>query len=68
MKKALLIDNKKSYCDHGFLNPMKARKGKYIPDNLCNHMKEIVIKYCSMKRALRLHSSYDDPKLNYHDI
>ena len=36
-----LIDNKKCLCDHGFLHTMKERKGKYTPENLYNHMKEI---------------------------
>ena len=39
-KSQFLIDNKQSLCEHGGLNPMTARKGKYIPVNVYTSMKD----------------------------
>ena len=39
-----LIDNKQHLCEHGFLHPMKSRKGKYIPDNLYTSMEDTLKK------------------------
>ena len=55
-------------CDHGGLHPTKERKGKFIPGNLYNQMKEIFIKDWNMKRLLILHSSEDITDLTNHDI
>ena len=33
-KSQYLIDNKQHLCEHSFLHPMTARKGKYIPHNV----------------------------------
>ena len=38
-KRYFLIDNKQWLCEHGGLHPMIARKGKYLPENVYNHMK-----------------------------
>ena len=63
-----LIDNKWCLCDHGFLYPTKARKGGYIPENLYNLMKEVLIKDWNSNRALGQHSGDDCPELNNHYI
>ena len=34
MESDIFIYNKECVCDHGFLHPMKARKGRYIIGNL----------------------------------
>ena len=57
MKKEIFIDNIRWLCGHGGVYPMKARKGKYIPGNVYNQMKEVFIKYCKYKRLLILYSS-----------
>ena len=38
--KPFLIGDNQSLCKHGGLHPMIARKVKYIPGNIYNHMKE----------------------------
>ena len=44
-KSQFLIDKKQKLCEHGGLNPIKSRKGKYIPVNVYNPMKYTFIKY-----------------------
>ena len=39
-KSQYLIDNKRHLYEHGFLHPMTARKGKYIPDNVYTSMED----------------------------
>ena len=63
-----IIQNKEFLCDNCFLHPMKVRKGKYIPGNLYNQTKEILIKYWNMKRLLVLHSSGYIPDLANYEI
>ena len=55
-------------CDHGVLNPMLARKGKYIPGNIYNKMNETLIKNWKDKNLLWLDSSEDIPNSTYHEI
>ena len=43
-KKHFLIENKQCLCDHGGLHPIIEIKGKYIPGNVYNKMKETFIK------------------------
>ena len=54
--------------DHGGLQPMKERKGKYIPENVYNQMKEILIKDWKEKRLLGLYSSEYIPNSTNYDI
>ena len=51
-KRNFLIDNIKCLCGHEFLHPMREIKGKYIPVNLYNKMKEIFMKYWKENRLL----------------
>ena len=39
-KSRFLTDNKQHLCIHGFLHPMTARKGKYIPENVKTSMED----------------------------
>ena len=55
-------------CDHGGLHQMKERKGKHIPENVYNQMKEILLKDLREKRLLGLYSSEYIPDLTNHDI
>ena len=48
-KSQYLIDNRRHLCEHGFLHPMTARKGKYIPDNLYTSMEDIFKKNCILR-------------------
>ena len=43
-KRHFIICNKYLLHDHGGLHPMISRKGKHIPGNVYNQMKEIFIK------------------------
>ena len=43
-KRKCLIYNKKCLCEHSSLHPMISIKGRYIPINEYNHMKEKFIK------------------------
>ena len=43
-KRYFLIYNKECVCNHGGSHPIKSIKGKYIPVNLYNQIKEIFIK------------------------
>ena len=43
-KSEYLIDNKQNLCEHGFLHPMTARKGKYIPHNVYTSMEDTLKK------------------------
>ena len=38
-KSRFFIDNRQNVCEHVGLNPMIARKGKYIPGKFYNSMK-----------------------------
>ena len=44
-----LIDNKQLLCDHGGLHQLISRKGKYIPGNVYNNMKETFIKIGNLR-------------------
>ena len=63
-----IIDNIKVFCDNGGLYPVKVRKGKYIPGNVYNQMKEIFIKNGIDKSLLGLNSSEDIPNFTNHEI
>ena len=63
-----MIDNKQCLCEHGGLNPMIERKGKYIPGNVQNHMKETFIKNWRSLSVLGLYLSEDIPNFTNHDI
>ena len=43
-KSQFLNDNKQHLCENGFLHPMTARKGKYIPDNVYTSMEDTLKK------------------------
>ena len=45
----MFIYNKQCLCEHGGLNPMISRKGKYIPEHVYNQMKEIFIKIGNLR-------------------
>ena len=55
-------------CNRGGLNPEKSRKGRYIPGNVYNQMKEIFIKDWKEKKLLGVYSSGYIPNLNNHQI
>ena len=55
-------------CKHGGLHPTIARKGKHIPGNVYNQMKETFIKNWKSKSLLGLYSSEDTPDFTNHDI
>ena len=57
----------KCLCENGGLHPMIVRKGKYIPGNVHNWMKEIFIKNWKSMSLLGLYSTEDIPKFTDHD-
>ena len=63
-----LFENSLFLCYHDFLYPMKERKGKYIPGNLCNQIKGVLIKYWNRKRFMVLHACEDISDLTYYEI
>ena len=63
-----MIDNKQHLCGHGFLHPMTARKGKYIPENVYTSMKDIYNKHLKSESVLGFDSSEEITHLNNHDI
>ena len=67
-KSQFLINNKKHLCEHGFLHPMTAQKGKYIPDNVYTSMKDIFNKKLQSKSVLGFDSSEEITHFNNHDI
>ena len=67
-KSHFLIDNKQHLCKHGFLHPMTARKGKYIPDNLYTSMKDTFNKNLQSKSVLGFDSSEEITHFNNLDI
>ena len=67
-KSQFLIDNKRHLCEHGFLHPMTAQKGKYIPDNVYTSMKDIFNKKLQSKSVLGFDSSEEITHFNNHDI
>ena len=56
-KSQCLMDNKQHLCEHGFLHPMTARKGKYIPENVYTSMKDTFNKNLQSKSVLGFYSS-----------
>ena len=56
-KSQFLIDTKKNLCEHGFLHPMTALKGKYIPDNVYTSMKYTFNKHWQSNSVLGFDSS-----------
>ena len=66
--KLFLIDNKQCLCEHGVLHLMVERKGKYIPGNVHNHMKETFIKNWLSLSVLGCNLSEDIPNFTNHDI
>ena len=67
-KSRFLIDNRQNLCEHGGLHPMKARKGKYIPDNVYTSMKETFIKNWESKSVLGFNPSEEITNLTNYDI
>ena len=63
-----MIDNKQLVCEHGGLNTIIARKGKYIPGNLYNIMKEKLIKNWQSQSVLGFNLSEDIPNVTNRDI
>ena len=39
-KSQFFIDNKQHLCEHGGLQPITIRKGKYVPDNVYTSMRD----------------------------
>ena len=66
-KSQFLIDDKQHLCEHGFLHPMKARKGKYIPDNVYTSVED-TFKKLHYKSVFGLNSSEEITHFNNHDI
>ena len=64
----LLIVNKQHLCEQGDLHPMTVQKGKYIPDNVYNSMKDIFNKHLDSKSVLGFDSSEEITHFNNHDI
>ena len=50
-----LIENIKYLCDFGSFHSIEARKGKYVPVNVNNKMREIFIKEWKDRRLLVLY-------------
>ena len=67
-KSQFLINNKQHLCEHGFLHPMTARKGKYIPYNVYTSMKDTFDKNLQSKSVLGFNSSEEITHFNNHDI
>ena len=44
-----MIDNRQNVCEHGGLHQMIARKGKYTPGKVYNHMKETFLKIGNLR-------------------
>ena len=63
-----LIDNKQCLCEHGGLHTMIARKRKYTPGNVYNHVKETFIKNWKFESFLELDLSEDIPNFTNNDI
>ena len=66
--KTFLIKNKHHLCEHGFLHPITAQKGKYIPDNVYTSMKDIFNKNLHSTSVLGFSSSEEITYFNNHDI
>ena len=67
-KNQFLINNKQNFCEHGFLHPMTAWKGKYIPDNVYTSMKDTFNKHWQSNSVLGFDSSEEITHFNNHDI
>ena len=66
-KSQFLIDNKQHLCEHDFLHPMSAWKGKYIPDNVYTSIKDTFNKNLQSKSVLGFDSSEEITHFNNHD-
>ena len=67
-KRQFLIDKKQCLCENGGLYPITAIKGKYIPGNLYNHIKETFIKNWRCLSVLGFDLSEGITNFTNHDI
>ena len=67
-KRHFMIDNKQCLYEHGFLYPIIARKVKYIPGNVYNHIKRKFITNWKYNILLGSYSNEDTPNFTNHEI
>ena len=67
-KRQFLIYNRQTLCEHGGLHLMIERKGKYIPVNVYNNIKENFIKNWESKSVLVFNSSEEIQTFANHSI